>query len=206
MLKSFTRGPDGGGLSGLSLTTLAIGAGVLLAVVLAYRDVWPWLLTEWRDNPYYSHGVLVPLLSLFLLWRARDALARRHPSNWGYPVIAAGLVMLVVGLWVSAYWIAGFSLPVVITRVAIALTSQHGAHRGVAGGRECLGHRRRDELLPRLLELRVLRTRARAPIPRQRRSAMSIVAAAARPAAIVGLLVLAIAGTALVTTARQDKQ
>jgi exosortase len=104
-----------------SPTTLVVCAGVVLAVLIAYRDVWPWLLSEWRDNPYYSHGVLVPLLSLFLAWRSRAVLAARRPSNWGYGVIAAGLAMLVVGLWLSAYWIAGFSLPVVIAGIVLAL-------------------------------------------------------------------------------------
>jgi exosortase len=129
MLKSFSRGPDGGGLAGLPLTTLAIWAGVLVAVVLAYRDVWPWLLSEWRDNPYYSHGVLVPLLSLFLIWRGRQALAQRAPSNWGYLVIAIGVGMLLLGLWFSAYWIAGFSLPVVIAGIVIALLGLQVARR-----------------------------------------------------------------------------
>jgi exosortase len=125
MLNAFTRGPDGNPrapwLAGLSLTALAVWGGVLLAVAIAYRDVWPWLLAEWRDNPYYSHGPLVPLLALFLIWRGRNALASRRPSNWGYLLIALGVALLVAGLWWSAYWLAGFSLPVVIMGVVIAL-------------------------------------------------------------------------------------
>jgi exosortase len=105
----------------IPLGTAATAVAIVLAVGLAYRDVWPWLASEWRDNPYYTHGVLVPLLSLFLVWRARDALALRAPSWLGYPVIAAGLALLVVGLWYSAYWIAGFSLPVVIAGIVLAL-------------------------------------------------------------------------------------
>lgn len=130
MRKVFTRDEDGGRrLFGLPLPTLALWTGVALAVLVTYRDLWPWLLTEWRDNPYYSHGVLVPLLSLFLLWRSRDALALRRPSNWGYPFIAVGLALLVIGLWFSAYWISGFSLPVVITGVVIALLGVDVARR-----------------------------------------------------------------------------
>lgn len=106
---------------GSSPTTIAVTIGVILAVVIAYRDVWPWLISEWQDNPYYSHGVLVPLLSLFLVWRARDAVAERQPNNWGYLLIAAGVALLVVGLWFSAYWVAGFSLPVVIGGVVLTL-------------------------------------------------------------------------------------
>jgi exosortase len=108
---------------------LATWGAVVVALAVAYRDVWPWLVTEWRENPYYSHGVLVPLLAAFLIWRSRDALAHRAPSNWGYPLIALGLAMLVAGLWWSAYWIAGFSLPVVIAGVVVALLGREVARR-----------------------------------------------------------------------------
>ena len=126
MMKLFSGDPDARSNSSAPpprppTTTLAIWAGVTLAVLLAYRDVWPWLLAEWKDNPYYSHGVLVPLLAGFLVWRSRGALAQRAPSNWGYLVIALGVAMLVAGLWWSAYWIAGFSLPIVIIGVVLAL-------------------------------------------------------------------------------------
>ena len=92
MWKSFPRGAGGGaaGPLGLPTSVLAIWGAVLLVVVIAYRDVWPWLLTEWRDNPYYSHGVLVPLPTT----RARVAergfdqsieLARRIAARAGVP-------------------------------------------------------------------------------------------------------------------------
>ncbi len=115
------RGHAGPTASFSSLGPAALAGAIVLAVGVAYRDVWPWLLSEWRDNPYYTHGVLVPLLSLFLVWRARDALALRAPSLLGYPVIALGLALLVAGLWYSAYWVAGFSLPVVIAGIVLAL-------------------------------------------------------------------------------------
>ncbi|HLH24936.1 MAG TPA: exosortase/archaeosortase family protein [Chloroflexota bacterium] len=104
-----------------SRSTMLVVGGVVLAVLLAYRDIWPWLISEWRYNPYYSHGALVPLLALFLVWRGRSALRPRGTSNWGYLLIAVGLAVLVIGLWMSAYWIAGLSLPIVIGGVVLAL-------------------------------------------------------------------------------------
>ena len=78
-MKVFGRGESGASWPPfrVSAGTLAIWGVVLLAVLVAYRDVWPWLLTEWRDNPYYSHGALVPVLSLFLIW-----LSRRRATSW----------------------------------------------------------------------------------------------------------------------------
>ncbi|HEY7062730.1 MAG TPA: exosortase/archaeosortase family protein [Chloroflexota bacterium] len=104
-----------------SWSVVGTAAGVILALALAYRDVWPWLIDEWQKNPYYSHGALVPLLSLFLVWQGRGALAARRPSNWGYLLIGAAVGVLVAGLWWSAYWIAGLSLPVAIGGIVLAL-------------------------------------------------------------------------------------
>src|SRR5262249_60571597 len=58
-----------------------------------------------------------------------QAVALRAPSNWGYLVIAIGVGMLLLGLWFSAYWIAGFSLPVVIASIVIALLGLQVARR-----------------------------------------------------------------------------
>jgi len=33
-----------------------------------------WLVREWLDNPYYEHGILVPLVSLFFVWAALGSL------------------------------------------------------------------------------------------------------------------------------------
>ncbi len=123
MLKAFKggEGTSGAGPSRLPIGTLALCGAVLLAVAIAYKDVWPWLIDEWMNNPYYSHGVLVPLLSLFLVWQRRKALELRQPNNWGYLVVGLGLAMMVAGLWWSAYWIAGFSLPIVIAGIVLAL-------------------------------------------------------------------------------------
>src|SRR5581483_1113428 len=123
-MKLLTRDPRhslGGSLPRPSSTAIGVVVGVILALLLAYRDIWPWLISEWQNNPYYSHGALVPLLALFLVWRSRGALTQRGTSNWGYLLIAVGLALLVAGLWVSSYWIAGFSLPVVIAGIVLAL-------------------------------------------------------------------------------------
>lgn len=73
----------------------------LLAVFAAYWD--PWgpatslgkIAHEWEHKPVYSHGYLVPLFALGLLWLRRDRLKLGlcAPSGWGLLLLglAAGL-------------------------------------------------------------------------------------------------------------------
>jgi exosortase len=71
--------------------------GVLLALLGASLlwAYWPTLVDlhhRWSDDPRYSHGYLVPLFSLFLLWWRRNLLSGAAPrsSVWGILLIAAG--------------------------------------------------------------------------------------------------------------------
>lgn len=57
------------------------------------------LAVRWHKQEEYSHGYFIPLISLWLLWSRRNALAesRGQPSGWGLVAIAVAIVMLVVG-------------------------------------------------------------------------------------------------------------
>jgi exosortase len=77
-----------------------IAAALLLGAVVLWAD-WPAvqvLLQRWRHDPQYSHGYIVPLFSLFLLWRTRiDWRAVSFaPNGWGVAFLAA-----------AALWLAG---------------------------------------------------------------------------------------------------
>jgi exosortase D (VPLPA-CTERM-specific) len=81
------------GLDGL-LLALGIGFAVL-ASLGGLTD----LVQRWHRQEEYSHGYFIPLISLWLLWRRRDALAssRGEPSKWGLAIIVASAAMLVLG-------------------------------------------------------------------------------------------------------------
>jgi exosortase len=82
------------GLGGLA-AALAL-AGLLVAL---YWKVLPPLVTQWWDDPNYSHGFLVPLFSLYLIWRSRDSLRAlpREGHLAGIVVVLAGIAVLYVG-------------------------------------------------------------------------------------------------------------
>src|SRR5262245_26669347 len=74
-------------------------AALLMGVALLYGRVVVRLFGDWWDDANYSHGFLVPILSAYLVWRQREALAAlpRGASAIGLPVLLTGLFMLVLG-------------------------------------------------------------------------------------------------------------
>lgn len=91
--------------------------GWLLAVVLAalYAPVLKHLIWQWYNDPDYSHGFLVPLLSVYLIWQRRTKLAEvpRSPSAWGMLVVLGSLGLLFLG---------SLGAELFLTRVSIVIT------------------------------------------------------------------------------------
>lgn len=74
---------------------------LLLGVILGAL-YWPILRDlgqQWWSDANYQHGFLVPVLSVYLVWRRRAALQRITPrGTWlGLPVLLAGIATLLVG-------------------------------------------------------------------------------------------------------------
>jgi exosortase len=77
---------------------VGVGAWVLSAVLL-YAGVLVKLVQQWGTDPTYSHGILVPPIALFLVYRQRDRLrqAARQPSTFGLVLIALSLALYLLG-------------------------------------------------------------------------------------------------------------
>jgi exosortase len=96
--------------------TKRLDALLLIAAVLLFIPTWLWLGEAWISDPYYSHGPLVLIISLYLIWVRRKVLdpARAVPSNLGWPLIA---IALAVHLWATvwhAYYISALMIPLVL--------------------------------------------------------------------------------------------
>jgi exosortase len=79
-------------------TPFAVVVGLLIAL---YARVGIKLVVDWYNIADYSHGFLVPLFSLFLLWDKRKQIAATpvRPSWAGLSLVALGLIVLIFGIY-----------------------------------------------------------------------------------------------------------
>lgn len=111
-----------------------IACGLL---ILGYYPTLTWLITSWRGNPYYSHGFLVPFISILLAWRL---LRRRgvgpdapdlsnHSFSLGLLACGLGLGAHVLALMSQRYVISALSLILVLSGVVLALAGANTLRR-----------------------------------------------------------------------------
>ncbi len=89
-----------------------IGAAVLIAVSAAYYRVFDYWQYYWfRPDGYYSHGVLVPFLALYMVWMRREEIRQTplNPSLWGLPLVAVALGLRLLGHLTQSSTIASLS-------------------------------------------------------------------------------------------------
>jgi exosortase D (VPLPA-CTERM-specific) len=111
---------------------LFLGSSTILATVLLgfmYADSLAFLFGQWIGSEDYSHGMFVPLISLFLIWQARHRIAEAGIENswWGLAVISAGLLLYWIGEFATLYVLQHVSLWMVIVGLVIGLIGVRGA-------------------------------------------------------------------------------
>ena len=90
----------------------------ILVTVLAIVGLWAYWPTleamagKWLHDPQYAHGYLVPLFSLFLLWRRRALCSAAGPRHdWlGFLLVLVGAVLRVAGAYLYFDWLDAASL------------------------------------------------------------------------------------------------
>jgi exosortase D (VPLPA-CTERM-specific) len=106
-----------------SKTLYFLLAVVCAATLVPFARVLVELYGIYNFKPEYSHGVIIPLLSAFLIWRRREEL-RRLPfeGSWlGVILIAAGLVLRWIGESTTLRTVEHYALLVVIYGAVLSL-------------------------------------------------------------------------------------
>lgn len=112
-------------------TRYLVSISALSWALLAYMywDSLVFLFDYWVEKEDYSHGILVPFISMFLVWQLRHRLREtpREQPWWGLIVIGLGLLLYIVGEFATLFVVLHFSLWVVIIGLVIALIGVRGA-------------------------------------------------------------------------------
>ena len=100
-------------------------AGVLVALVgWVYAPAFWWMADRWwASDSYYSHGLLIPIVSAALVWRRRHELAALtlSPSPAGLRLIGVAIAMqLLSALW-RIYFLSAFSLLTLLAGMVLAV-------------------------------------------------------------------------------------
>jgi exosortase len=95
-----------------SLALLAGLAAGGASLVWSYWTTLADLAERWATDPQYSHGYLVPVFALAVLWLRRDRLAKGRPGPawWGLLILSAGIAARLVGAWFHYIWLEEVSL------------------------------------------------------------------------------------------------
>jgi exosortase D (VPLPA-CTERM-specific) len=96
----------------------------LVAAVVPFAKVLGGIYNIWNLKPEYSHGIIIPVLSAFLIWRQREEL-RPLPftgSWYGLLLIAGGLALRLVGESTTLETLEHYAFLLVIYGLVLTLT------------------------------------------------------------------------------------
>lgn len=92
-------------------------SALLGLTLLAYIPTFIWMFDRWNaKDSYYSHGLLVPLVSIFIIWLKREKLSKISikPTNLGWVFFGLGILTHIISALLRVYFSSAFSLIFVI--------------------------------------------------------------------------------------------
>ena len=99
------------------LAALAVSVVPFAGAVAKLYDIW-------NLKPEYSHAILIPLISLVLVWRQRSWLVTApFEGSWaGFVLVAAGLALWLIGELATLYAIVQYGFLLVLYGLVLGLT------------------------------------------------------------------------------------
>lgn len=101
---------------------LRLVPAVIVAVLWVYWPTVSDLMRRWASESQYSHGYVVPLFGLYLLWARRallPAVGEMRPTWWSLPVLALALGLRFAGIYAYFDWLAAFALLPLLAGLAL---------------------------------------------------------------------------------------
>jgi exosortase D (VPLPA-CTERM-specific) len=116
--------PSDAGRRPFQLGFLALLVLAAIAAIVPFREALARLYDIWAIKPEYSHGILIPIISLFLLWRERAWIAAaKFEGSWsGLLPIAAGFAFWLLGDLAAIFTIQQYGFLLVLYGLVAALS------------------------------------------------------------------------------------
>lgn len=94
---------------------------VSLVIIAIYFQVIIEMVAQWWDDSNYSHGFLIPIVSIYLIMQKKEKLQNiaRKKSNWGLIFILVGAMIYIVGTAAAEFFTARFSLVIIIFGIVL---------------------------------------------------------------------------------------
>lgn len=94
---------------------------VVLLILWLYSSVLVRLVVQWSRDANFSHGFLVPVFSVFVLWQEREHLRklRSSPCSGGLWIMLGALCVLVLGTLGSELFLSRLSFVLMLTSVVV---------------------------------------------------------------------------------------
>jgi exosortase A len=103
---------------------VSIKVGIIIAsFAILYFRVLQGLVSDWIHMPDFSHGFLIPIVSLYFVYERRKQCSVLSPSsNWaGLPLLLFGVMLLLLGNLATEYFTMRFSILVVLGGIILFL-------------------------------------------------------------------------------------
>jgi len=98
----------------------------VIGALLVWMNWWQLeeLFSRWRHDNNWSHGFIIPLFSLYLLYARRDELfaARRRVCVWGLPLVILSVAWILVGYHpIHTHWLCQLGIVALLFSLVLYL-------------------------------------------------------------------------------------
>jgi exosortase A len=96
---------------------------IIACLVLLYFRIVQGLVSDWVRMPDFSHGFLIPIVSLYFVYEKRKQLSALHPSSsWaGFGLLVIGILLYLLGNLATEFFTMRFSLLVILGGIILFL-------------------------------------------------------------------------------------
>lgn len=101
----------------------ALAAAMALVIYLPFGEVLASMVDYWLNRPEYSHGIMIPFISAFLIWQQKDRLElQRFEGSWlGVVAMVAAGLLYAVGELGALYIVSQYAFLGMLYGAALAL-------------------------------------------------------------------------------------